>query len=152
MLKYIAGSLHYARKTGTAADWGKVTRDAILFLEHELRHRHPDLLDVKGRHDLAGRALNPNGGVFTLNKTKDVQQGWMDYVQGMFAIFGNPAAHTIRSHSDSYAMGVVGAVSAVLVMLDVDRSAVSPQITHDILEQGRPFHSPYTLLIVSEDL
>lgn len=42
----------------------------------------------------------------------------MQFVQGLFAAVGNPAAHTIRRHSESYAMGVVGAASMVLDMLD----------------------------------
>jgi hypothetical protein len=42
----------------------------------------------------------------------------MHFVMGILGAFGNPGAHMIRKHTETFAMGVVGAVSTVLVALD----------------------------------
>lgn len=117
LLDYVQSSLIHARLTNTPTAWGKVSRDAVLFLENEIRIR-TGITEKADRQNLAALALKSNGAVLRLNKIPAVQDGWMYLVKGLFAVVGNPAAHTIRHHSESYAMGVVGAVTTVLVMLD----------------------------------
>ena len=118
--RYLKGSMKHARETNEPTDWGNVTSAAVRFLEDEIRTRtNLDAEKASGREVLAVKAFNPDGGVFNLqNKAASVQKGWMHFVQGLFLAVANPAAHTVRQHSESYAMGIVGAVTMVLVMLD----------------------------------
>jgi hypothetical protein len=115
LLEHIFPIIQLAKATGKPTDWGRVTREATLFLETEIRVRSG--LESKGRKDLASDAFKPGGPLAF--KTNDAwQEGWKLYVMGILVAFGNPGAHTIRSHTESFAMGIVGAVSTVLVTLD----------------------------------
>lgn len=129
---YIQSTVEAARKSKAPTDWGKVTRDACVFLEDEIRKRSGDQSRCS-RQDLAAKALKSNGGTLRMNKDSFVQDAWMRFVQGIFGAFSNPGVHTIRKHSASFAMGVVGAVSVVLDTFD---SELGP------LETTRDFESP----------
>lgn len=125
LLEYIGSSLDAARRTDNPTDWGKVTRDAALFLENELRERCSFDVQATGRQDLAAKALAPRTGRLLMDKDDALQKSWMHFVQGILGAFGNPTAHTIRRHSRSFAMGVVGAVSVALVTFDDELGAIT---------------------------
>lgn len=107
--------IQLAQSTAKPTDWGRVTREATLFLETEMRQRTG--LESKGRKELASDAFKP-GGPLAFKSDVAWQEGWKLYVMGILIAFGNPGAHTFRSHSQTLALGVVGAVSTVLTALD----------------------------------
>jgi uncharacterized protein Ymh len=113
---YVESTVETARRTNSLTDWSKVTREAALFLEHEIRLRS-GLTDA-GRQDLVAKAFKPDGGVLQMKADSALQKSWMSFVQGILGAFANPGAHMIRSHTETFAMGVVGAVSAVLTTMD----------------------------------
>jgi hypothetical protein len=113
--------IQLAQATAKPMDWGRVTRETTLFLENEIRQRTG--LQSKGRKDLASDAFKP-GGPLAFKSDIAWQEGWKLYVMGILTAFGNPAAHTFRSHSETFAMGVVGAVSTVLTALDEEKGAL----------------------------
>lgn len=115
LFDHVLPSIRHARETGRPTDWGRVTREATLFLENEIRQRTG--LETQSRQDLGAAAFRV-GGPLQFKTQAGWQEAWMHFVKGILGAFGNPGAHTIRSHSETFAMGVVGAVSTVLVRLD----------------------------------
>lgn len=120
----IGPSIQRARASARGEDWARVTREAALFLETDIRRRTG--IQTHKRQDLAAQALKP-GGPLSFKADAGWQQAWMHYVMGILGAFGNPGAHMIRSHSETFAMGVVGAVSTVLDTLDATVGPPSSQ-------------------------
>ena len=112
---FIKGSVRGARETGRSSRWTRVTREAVLFLENEIRLR-ADLDDVL-RSQLAEAAFGPQGRL-RLRKDAAQQEAWMLFVKGLLAGLAQPDERLLLQHSESFAMGMVGAVSSVLVTLD----------------------------------
>lgn len=125
LFEHILPSLKHARETGKATDWGRVTREATVFLEHEVRVRTG--LAVPGRQALAAAAFKP-GGPLNFKAEVGWQNAWMHFVMGLLGAFGNPGAHNLRRHSETFAMGVVGAVSTVVTTLDGEFGPPSDEV------------------------
>lgn len=115
LLDHLLPVIKNARETGSEMEWGRVTREAVLYLEDEIRTRTK--LATRSRAELGAAAFKV-GGPLQFKEDAGWQESWMHYVKGILGAFGNPAAHALRSHAEAFAMGIVGAVSVVLVRLD----------------------------------
>lgn len=128
---YVSGSIEHARATGKPEHWGQVTANAVRFLEDELRARaRLTEEEVPGRQAVAARAFRWEGGVLRMKRSKALQEAWMYFTQGILTAFGNPGAHNVRRHKESFAMGVVGAVSAALVTMDEELGPLTDDRLH----------------------
>jgi uncharacterized protein Ymh len=114
---HIEQQVQIAEKMGLPGEWAKVAREATIFLEGDLRLRAD--IDPQSRKQVAVDAMNPDGGgKLTLGDNKGQQIAWMNLVAGLLGGPGNAGVHEPGERTETYAMGIVGAVSLILAALD----------------------------------
>jgi hypothetical protein len=73
------------------------------------------------RQDLVAKALNPepSKALIVVSEDANEQRGVFSICQGLMAVFGNPAHHSLRDDvTEAEALGVCGAANVLLSLIE----------------------------------